>query len=1281
MLTLVNKTLRRLLTVLGLCLALHAPTVRANIIMWWDPNGTTSVGGNGVWDATTPNWSADTNGLQTNLPTVWIATNALGFCAGPASGALQGTFTVTVNSALGFAGFFNGIKAPGPCDITLTGAGSMILASGQQAFETYNIGRTRINVPVTGTGNVALESTGQTFLNATNTYTGGTSLGFAGTPWSGVVGYNNSASFGTGTITMVASSSGTMSNTTANAITIANPWSALATTVTLQPGAAGTTFSGAWALTATPTISVGTAGQTATISGVMSGAGGLTKSGNGTLKLSGANTFTGIASVTAGTLQLGVAGGIPSGTSRNPITVTSPGILDLNGLTGTVDGLNGNGLVTNSSATTATLSVGTANTNSAYTGTIQGPINFTKVGTGLVSLGTAGSTYTGVTTISAGTLKYNAANATPDASPVSVAAAGILDFGGNVAHIAAIGGSGVVSNYNQLVADGSFSTTLFNAYSCFVGPLYGSTGSSVIIKDGSHVMGLHSNVTGFYLRGGTLSLSAMTNCLPANSGLALTNGTTLELEAASQTLTNLGGTGGVLNLGGGTLTLTNANSVFNGTIRDSDLTNSSTALGHGLRGYYYDNPDFSSLLTVRDDATINFTNLTTSPNLPTPPYPNTNLISIRWVGQILTTTAGAYIFTGASDDGMRVWVNGSLVIDNWISGSTTKSGTNTLAANTRYDIVVEYFNGIGGALARLSWTPPGDAASTIIPTDNLFLPGPGSVVLNHSHLLLNAASTQTGSFVLTNGTSLSAETDGALGLGNVVMADTSANTLTLENGVTNGYFSPTADLAVNGSSYILNLNFEGTATIHSFSTDGGATYQPAGTYGGIGSAATSQITRIVGDGVLVVTAGPSSVTLSPVSSIVYGNNATFTATVSGGATPTGTVTFYDGTNPLGLSTLDGTGTATFTAIGLQAINSPHSITAVYNGDSTHVRSTSSAVSQSVTAATISVSSITVSNKVYDGTTNASVTVAGLGLVGNDTNFVHATGTAFFTDKEVANGKTVNVSGLGLAGSLAGNYVLSATTATTTANITPLALTVTGITATNRVFDGTTNVAFSLSNATLNGVIAPDAVTLNLASGVGTIATNTVGANKLVTVRNMTLLGANAGDYTVANSTNANTVTISQATTTGTLTSSANPAVPGATVTFTAIPTPATGGVPSGSITFLSDGVSLGSSTLTSGAAGFSTASLALGTHTITSRYAGDVNFIGVTNTLSQVINVFTTLAITNTGSGRALIWTGASTLQSATIFNSSNLWTDLPSATSPYPITVGPTNLFFRLKN
>jgi glucose/arabinose dehydrogenase/RNase P/RNase MRP subunit p29 len=77
--------------------------------------------------------------------------------------------------------------------------------------------------------------------------------------------------------------------------------------------------------------------------------------------------------------------------------------------------------------------------------------------------------------------------------------------------------------------------------------------------------------------------------------------------------------------------------------------------------------------------------------------------SVRWAGQF-DFAGGSTTFSATADDGIRVWVDGSILIDKWIDqGPTTYSATRTLTAGT-HDVKVEYYENGGGAVARVSWT-------------------------------------------------------------------------------------------------------------------------------------------------------------------------------------------------------------------------------------------------------------------------------------------------------------------------------------------------------------------------------------------------------------------------------------------------------------------------------------------------------------------------------------------------------------------------------------------------
>jgi hypothetical protein len=94
--------------------------------------------------------------------------------------------------------------------------------------------------------------------------------------------------------------------------------------------------------------------------------------------------------------------------------------------------------------------------------------------------------------------------------------------------------------------------------------------------------------------------------------------------------------------------------------------------------------------------------------------------TVRWYGKVQPFYSQAYTFYTTTDDGTRLWVNGQTVVDSWINQAPTeRSGSITLAANQKYDIVMEYFENAGGAGAHLSWSSPAQYKQ-IIPQTQLY---------------------------------------------------------------------------------------------------------------------------------------------------------------------------------------------------------------------------------------------------------------------------------------------------------------------------------------------------------------------------------------------------------------------------------------------------------------------------------------------------------------------------------------------------------------------------------
>jgi len=137
----------------------------------------------------------------------------------------------------------------------------------------------------------------------------------------------------------------------------------------------------------------------------------------------------------------------------------------------------------------------------------------------------------------------------------------------------------------------------------------------------------------------------------------------------------------------------------------------------GLRADYFNNLTLTAPLAfTRIDPQVNFDNGT---------WVNfggvgTENFSVRWAGQIVVPTSGSWTFFTQSDDGVRLYVNGQTLVDNWTHhGSTENSGTISLTAGVLYTITMEFFQGGGGRVAQLRYQGPSNAKQ-IIPQSVLY---------------------------------------------------------------------------------------------------------------------------------------------------------------------------------------------------------------------------------------------------------------------------------------------------------------------------------------------------------------------------------------------------------------------------------------------------------------------------------------------------------------------------------------------------------------------------------
>lgn len=149
--------------------------------------------------------------------------------------------------------------------------------------------------------------------------------------------------------------------------------------------------------------------------------------------------------------------------------------------------------------------------------------------------------------------------------------------------------------------------------------------------------------------------------------------------------------------------------------------------GSGLSAIYFDKAaiagggekDFTGTSVTRIESSINFNWGTGSPS----PLIEGDTFTARFAGEVETPAGqtGTYTFRTYNDNGVRLWVDDKLIIDDWAAHApVTNDATISLEGGKRYHIVLEYFESTGGAALNLQWKKPGDSGFTIIPTANLY---------------------------------------------------------------------------------------------------------------------------------------------------------------------------------------------------------------------------------------------------------------------------------------------------------------------------------------------------------------------------------------------------------------------------------------------------------------------------------------------------------------------------------------------------------------------------------
>ena len=142
-------------------------------------------------------------------------------------------------------------------------------------------------------------------------------------------------------------------------------------------------------------------------------------------------------------------------------------------------------------------------------------------------------------------------------------------------------------------------------------------------------------------------------------------------------------------------------------------------IGGGLRADYYKGMNFEALALTRTDPQINFN--WGDPGGPDPAVGDDNF-SVRWSGEVEAVFTETYTFYPRTDDGVRLFVDGLLLVDNWTDRSATENkGTIDLIAGNTYSLIMEYYENTDSAVAELRWSSP-RTPKQIIPQAALFLP-------------------------------------------------------------------------------------------------------------------------------------------------------------------------------------------------------------------------------------------------------------------------------------------------------------------------------------------------------------------------------------------------------------------------------------------------------------------------------------------------------------------------------------------------------------------------------
>ena len=992
-----------------------------------------------------------------------------------ASTIVQDYGTITLGGAENFGTFF------GTGTVNL-GANTLTLGASGSSWEFDGV--------LAGAGQVAIAPGSSIYLGGNSTFSGGTSVG-AGAYFVA----NSNGAAGTGTINVGTGALQVNGVTLGNAVTVAGG--------TISASGAGV-INGAVTAAGATTLQPYGPGDSLTLNGPVGGSGAVTKMGQGPVTLTGANSWSGGTTVSQGTLALRDTVMPAGNVTINPFTT-----LEFDDTLGAARQLqagtySGGGTVRFTGAAGSSYGMGGSGTVSMALS--QG---------GLVDLG-------GLVTFS-GSLSGQG-NWASNQGSLAIGSGATFDSVEGVVRVDGLTGSGVLQG--GYGGAGSVTVGVANASSTFNGVVQDST-----VGGGSPSRILNLAKTGF----GTFTLAG-----PANTFTG-----TLDVQQGLLQATSAGALGAT----------TTAATVHSGATLDLAFTGStgkSVTLSGGTLG-----TSAGSATTSLGAVTVN----SSASTLQASSGSTLQIASITDTGVgVLFSGPGNFDASGTNNLGtIAGWGIGNLVVQNGGGSALTvgnvggtyglnSSGNVTLKSSASGITLSNPLIAAGTAQLDAGAGVVSQAAGAGITAGTLVLTssGSGSISLTSSFNSAGvlAGSVAGGAFNYVNGGALSigvgngitgitasgpisvATTSGNLTVAqNVASADTSSAAVVLTAGSSSGPASGLTSNVVLSGSPTITTGAGGTATLYTGSLSGSTGVDSlvgvgSGHFRYGSSQSTTNYSSALGSGLDAVYREQPTVTVTAANgSAVYGTTFVGSASVSGGLNGDTDASIFSGPVVVG----GAVSTSGFAVVGT------HALTPSTGTSSLGYALAATQGSLTVTAAPLSVSSVTAQNKVYDGTTGTAITgVSFGGLVAGDSVGLGG-GVAAFSDKNVGAGKSVSVSSLAITGADAANYVLTSSTAATTANITARQITaVSGITG-NKVYDGTTSDPLVTAGAVLSNQVAGDVLTL--ASATGTFADKNVATNKTVSITGLSLGGADAGNYTLASTTSTTTANITPATVT------------------------------------------------------------------------------------------------------------------------------------------------------